>query len=123
MGWLWLDFLMSPWFVLPWFGFGLIVALWLIYDQYRVNTQVMAPLKIGWIILAPFFSMLLLLILYLITCRPPEIQNVEDPQEQAKVHHEYVQHPFKRTIGAVIHCVAGDGLGIMTAMVLSRIWA
>jgi hypothetical protein len=121
MEWQWLSFLMSPWFVLPWFGFGLAVAVWLLHDQYWVNTQVMPPLKVGWIILAPFFSMLLLL-LYLFTCRPPCIQEVKDPQRQQQVHHEYVEHPFKGTFGAVIHCVAGDGLGIMTAMVLSRIW-
>lgn len=32
-----LGFLESPWFVIPWYGFGLWVAIWLIYDQNWVN--------------------------------------------------------------------------------------
>lgn len=29
---------------------------------------------------------------------------------------------WRKATGAAIHCVAGDGLGIFTAMALSRIW-
>ena len=37
-----------------------------------------------------------------------------------RVHAEYEKNTFRRVNGAVIHCVAGDGLGIMTAMVIAR---
>jgi hypothetical protein len=44
------------------------------------------------------------------------------PQGEAKMeaHRAYEKSEWRRVDGAVIHCVAGDGLGIMTAMVIAR---
>jgi hypothetical protein len=39
----------------------------------------------------------------------------------ARAHHAYVDHTFKKVTGSVIHCVAGDGLGIIFAMVVLRL--
>ena len=37
-------------------------------------------------------------------------------------HNAYVRaNWFRQTTGADIHCVGGDGLGIITAMILARI--
>lgn len=116
----WLAFLAEPWFVIPWYGFGLASALWVLYDVYRVNTEVNEALKWAWPIIVLFFSVIGLA-LYLWTCRPGNIGDVPE-DEKADVHHDYVSKSFRKVTGSVIHCVGGDGLGIMTAMVVARLW-
>jgi hypothetical protein len=112
------SFLVSNVFVLTWFISGLLLALWVIYDVLYVNTAVSTPLKIGWPIIMSFFSVLGLL-LYIITCRAPRTAhlNVEDKE---KAHHNYVATTFDSVTGSVVHCVAGDALGIVIAMSISR---
>ena len=85
------------------------------YDEYRVNTAVNAALKWAWPIIVFFFSVIGLW-LYIRTCRPPEIGKIEEPEKKKKVHHEYVDTQVRKVTGSVIHCVGGDGLGIITAM-------
>lgn len=114
-----LYFLGEPWFVIPWYAIGLLGALWVVYDSYRVNRHVTPALKWAWPIIVLFFSVVGIA-LYFWTCRPPGIGQVEGEQ-QKKEHHEFVSTPFKKVTGSVIHCVGGDGLGIMTAMVISRL--
>ena len=114
-----LAFLAEPAFVIVWYGFGLIAAAWTLYDSLMVNTNVQPPLKAAWPIIITFFSVVGL-ILYLATCRPPGIANKRG-EEAKKVHHKFVSEKWKRVVGSVIHCVGGDGLGIMTAMVITRL--
>ena len=115
-----LAFLQNPIFVGVWYGFGLLAAMWVVYDEFVVNTNVMPALKVGWPIIVTFFSVLGLA-LYLTTCRPPGITPLSGREAKA-AHHAYVSATWKRVTGAVIHCVGGDGLGVMTAMVLARHW-
>jgi len=114
-----LLFLTSPVFIVPWYGFGLVAALWVLFDVVTANKHVNEALKIGWPIIITFFSVIGLL-LYLWTCRPPGIIH-KHGQEASDYHHEYVKVKWKRIMGSVIHCVAGDGLGIITAMVVARL--
>jgi hypothetical protein len=101
----------------------LILATWVIYDLFYVNTSVNKSLKAGWPIIFIFFSVIGLL-LYLLTCRPNGMSfvkpNVKKKVSDEKYHHRYVASTFSKVTGSVIHCVAGDGLGIMTAMVIGR---
>ena len=113
-----LDFLTSNSFVVTWYLIGLVGTLVVAYDVLKLNTEVNKSLKAGWIIIIIFFSILGLL-LYKVTCRPPNIGNYKN-DEKKKIHHIYVNKKWKKVFGSVIHCVAGDGLGIMTAMVISR---
>ena len=113
------DFLKTGTFVLSWYVSGFILALWVVHDVLYVNTSVSKPLKVGWPIIVFFFSIIGLL-LYLFTCRAPGIANLKGDKEK-KVHHNYVTPVFNKVTGSVIHCVAGDGLGIMTAMVIGRV--
>lgn len=115
----WLAFLAEPWFVIPWYGIGALGAVWVLYDVYRVNTEVNEALKWAWPIIVLFFSVIGLL-LYWWTCRPGNIGSVPDDQKE-DVHHRYVDKAFRKVTGSVIHCVGGDGLGIMTAMVVARL--
>lgn len=113
-----LSFLCNPYFVVPWYVVGILGALWIIYDEYNVNVHVQPALKWAWPIIAVFFSVFGVA-LYWWTCRPSRIEDTPR-QEQEHVHHEYVDTMFRRVTGAVIHCVAGDGAGIVTAMVIAR---
>lgn len=113
------PFLQESWFVIPWYSFGILAAIWVTYDEFKVNTQVNPSLKYGWPIIVIFFSVAGL-VLYLVTCRPPNIAG-KTGEEEKEHHHRYVSPMWKKVTGSVIHCVAGDGLGIMTAMVISRI--
>lgn len=114
-----LSFLTEPWFVIPWYGIGLLGALWVLQDEYRLNTQVQPALKWAWPIIVLFFSAIGIA-LYLWTCRPAGIGDKHGDEKQ-KAHHAYVESTFRKVTGAVIHCVGGDGLGIMTAMIIARI--
>lgn len=113
-----LTFLTSPVFVIPWYGFGIFAAGWVLLDVLTANKNVNEALKIGWPIIIVFFS-IIGLILYLWTCRAPGIidRNGEDAKSY---HHKFVNPEWKKVTGSVIHCVAGDGLGIVTAMVVAR---
>lgn len=114
-----LYFLSKAWFVIPWFCVGIAGAVWVMYDTLMVNTNVNSPLKAGWPIIIFFFS-IIGVALYLITCRPPSIGRKRGEEAQ-KAHHAFVESMFKKVTGAAIHCVAGDGLGIVTAMVIARL--
>ena len=114
-----LSFLTSPVFVVPWYGFGLVAAAVVFFDSVTANKNVNQALKIGWVIIVTFFSIVGLM-LYLWTCRPPGI-NTKSGQEAQEYHHKFVSPQWKKVTGSVIHCVAGDGLGIMTAMVVARL--
>ena len=118
-----LNFLTNGPFVVSWYVSGLILAIWVIYDLFYVNTSVIKSLKAGWPIIFIFFSVVALFV-YLLTCRPKGMPFVR-PKVNKKIfdeksHHRYVSDTFSKVTGSVIHCVAGDGLGIMTAMVIGR---
>jgi hypothetical protein len=114
-----LSFLTSPVFVVPWYGFGIAAAIFVFFDETTANKHVNEALKIGWPILIFFFSVIGLY-LYLVSCRPPGI--IHHMGEQAReIHHAFVTVKWKKVLGSAIHCVAGDGLGIVTAMAVARL--
>ena len=115
-----LAFLADPWFVVPWYIVGALCAAWMYRDLRTVNTPLKQAIKWGWPIIAFFFSVVGLG-LYFLTARAPGIQHASSEDEKKKLHAQYQSAMWRRVNGAVIHCVAGDGLGIMTAMVIARI--
>ena len=119
MSWGFLWFLGEPWFVVPWYAIGALGALWVLYDM-RVHNSVIKPaIGWGWLVIVFFFSVIGL-VLYFITARAPGIGKIDDSEEKQQRHNEYEQSSLRRVNGAVIHCVAGDGFGIMTGMVIAR---
>jgi hypothetical protein len=68
-----LPFLQEPEFVTTWYVFGIFAAIWVAWDEFKVNIHVNQALKYGWLIIVIFFSVIGLL-LYLITCRPPGVE-------------------------------------------------
>ncbi len=114
-----LYFLADPWFVVPWYAVGALGAWYVIYDLRNKNTVLKPAMKWAWPIIVFFFSVIGLA-LYWGTARAPGIGGKESQEEKKKLHHAYEQSMWRRVNGAVIHCVAGDGFGIMTAMVIAR---
>jgi hypothetical protein len=114
-----LSFLANPWFVVSWYAFGIAATAWVIRDLLKVNVNMPTALKWGWPILTFFFSVIGLA-LYRWTARPPRIAD-KPGEENEQAFHEFSKQPFRKVTGSVIHCVAGDGLGIVTAMVIARL--
>jgi hypothetical protein len=119
MDWGFLWFLSEPWFVIPWYVIGGFGAVYVIYDETKVNTPLKTAIKWAWPIIILFFSVIGLA-LYFGTARAPGIGKKNSKNEKKQLHHTYEQNLARRVNGAVIHCVAGDGLGIMTGMVIAR---
>lgn len=109
----------EPSFVIPWYVFGLIAGAWVAMDLRRVNTPLKTAMKWAWPIIVLFFSVIGLA-LYFLTARAPGIAQAHDAESKHRLHDDYERSMLRRVNGAVIHCVAGDGLGIMTAMVIAR---
>jgi len=112
--------LAQPAFVIAWYVVGAISAAWIAYDVAVVNTPVPTALKWAWPILAFFFS-IIGLALYLATSRPSGIARLPAAQRKPRFE-EYADSIVRKVAGSVNHCVGGDGLGIVTAMVLARLW-
>jgi hypothetical protein len=119
MSWAFLSFLGEPWFVISWYAIGLAGVWFLVYDLHNHNTVLKPAMKWAWPIIVFFFSVIGLA-LYFLTARAPGIGRIADEQEKQQAHDRYEMNMWRRVNGAVIHCVAGDGAGIMTAMVIAR---
>jgi hypothetical protein len=119
VGFQFLRFLADPAFVLPWYGFGIAAAAWVLYDTFTANRHVSPALKAAWPIIVVFFSVIGLA-LYLASCRPPGIGSKQG-EDAKKAHSAFVSARWKKGVGSDIHCVGGDGLGIMSAMVVTRL--
>ncbi|MGV8892355.1 MAG: DUF4396 domain-containing protein [Burkholderiaceae bacterium] len=118
------QFLAQPAFVIPWYVFGAVAGIWVLYDTFTANRDVGPALKAAWPIIMLFFSVIGVA-LYIASCRPRHIGSIREREgdEAAKrVHHEFVTHTWKKVVGSDIHCVGGDGLGIMSAMVITRVF-
>jgi Domain of unknown function (DUF4396) len=118
-----LRFLAQPVFVIPWYCAGAIAAVWVLSDTFTANRHVTPALKAAWPVIVLFFSVLGLA-LYVWSCRPKRIGSIQKRagDEQAeRVHREFTADTWKKVVGSDIHCVGGDGLGIMSAMVVTRL--
>lgn len=118
-----LGFLAQPVFVIPWYGLGAIGAVWVLYDTLTANRNVTPALKAAWPVIVVFFSVIGLA-LYILSCRPAHIRAIQtrSGEEAKRVHHAFVADTWKRVVGSDIHCVGGDGLGIVSAMVVTRLF-
>jgi hypothetical protein len=114
-----LSFLANPWFVVSWYAFGILATTWVVVDLTRNNVNMPTALKWGWPIITFFFSVIGLA-LYWWTGRPPQIGEKQG-EENSRAFHEFARSPFRKVTGSVIHCVAGDGLGIVSAMIIARL--
>ncbi|MCF6523947.1 DUF4396 domain-containing protein [Streptomyces sp. JJ36] len=118
----WLAFLAEPWFVLPFYAVGFFGAVWVTWDAYHTNTPLKPAMRWAWPVIVFFFGPVGLA-LYLFTARAPGIGAADGEEEKQQRHNDYVlPNWFRRTTGSVIHCVGGDGVGIVTAMIMARVF-
>ena len=110
-----LTFMAEPAFAIPWFAVAVLGAAWMIYDAKTANSALNPPLKAAWPIIIIFFSALGIL-LYLVTSRPTDIARFQG-EEKMKRFTEFSKPRWRKVVASAIHCVGGDGLGIMTAMI------
>jgi hypothetical protein len=93
-------------------GMGLVAALGY---ELELSLLLKPAMRCAWPIIV-FFVSVIGISLYLATARPPGIGRINGNDEKQNALDQYEQSSWRRVNGAVIHCVAGDGLGIMTAM-------
>jgi hypothetical protein len=115
-----LAFLAEPWFVVPWYLVGAAGAIWVVRDTHTANPGVGAAVAWAWPIIVFFFSVIGLA-LYRLASRPGGIDRVDGEDAKSEAFSSYVRPRFRKVTGSVIHCVGGDGLGIVTAMAFARI--
>jgi hypothetical protein len=108
MGWNALTFLAEPAFVIPWYVLGLIGAVLVIADIKALKTPPEAAMRWAWPIVTFFFAPVGLL-LYVSLAR--NSRSGVDVEQGVS---------FRSVNASVIHCVAGDGLGIVSAMIVAR---
>ncbi len=113
-------FLADPWFVVPWYTIGILGAAWMTYDMLVVNKGINQPLKAAWPVLTLFLSVVAIA-LYWIAGRPRRVTEADSDEEKKEAFSQYVANDFSKTMGSLSHCVGGDGLGIITAMVGARL--
>ncbi|MBN9560555.1 MAG: DUF4396 domain-containing protein [Alphaproteobacteria bacterium] len=111
----------EPWFAIPWYAIGVIGAAWVVYDANTANSTLNPPLKVAWPIIVIFFSVAGIA-LYLVTSRPPGIGQVQGRMEKMRRFTEFSKPRWRKVVASATHCVGGDGLGIMTAMLGARLW-
>lgn len=115
-----LQLLSEGWFVGPWYLVGVVGAAWVAFDVAKTNTALKPAMKWAWPLIVLFLAPLGLL-LYVVTARAPGVGGLRTHEEKRRAHDAYEQNQLRRVVGAVIHCVAGDGLGVISAMVLARV--
>lgn len=93
---------------------------WVIYDSHTANSALNPPLKACWPILIFFFSVIGLAI-YLAASRPPDIGRHHGRVDKMRRFTEFSRPRWRKVIASAAHCVGGDGLGIMTAMLAARL--
>src|SRR5680860_34587 len=97
-----IDGIMLLWFILT--------ALSVLFVVIDIRTTPASPvLKWGFILLVAYtgvFGMFL----YILGCREP----------LRGTHEQYVAVRWRQVLGSTMHCVAGDGVGILVGAVLAR---
>src|SRR5215475_3915864 len=97
-----LDGVMLLWFVLA------AAALLFVALDIRTTPE-SAVLKWGFVLLTAYTGVVGAF-LYVLGCREP----------LPGLHERYVATRWRQTLGSTMHCVAGDGVGILAGAVLSR---
>jgi len=116
-----LQWMADAHFAIAWYAVSAISVLLVIYDSQTANSALNPPLKVAWPIIIFFFS-IVGVALYLATSRPFDIATYRDRHAKMRRFTQYSKPVWRKIIASATHCVGGDGLGIMTAMVLARVW-
>ncbi|MHB1681896.1 MAG: DUF4396 domain-containing protein [Bacilli bacterium] len=86
-----------------WLVSSVICTIWLAYELRR-QPAIMKMMKVAWLLITLYLGVVGLW-LYVASCREPE----------PGTHDAFVAPMWKQAVGSVMHCVAGDALGIVAA--------
>jgi hypothetical protein len=100
-----LDGVMLLWFLLA--------AAAVIFVAIDIRATPESPVLKGGFILLTAYTGVVGAFLYVLGCREP----------LRGLHEQYVAARWRQTLGSTMHCVAGDGVGILAGAVLSTIFA
>jgi hypothetical protein len=99
-----LDGVMLLWFVLA--------ALAVLFVAVDIRTTPESPVMKWGFVLVTAYTGAIGAFLYLLGCREP----------LPGTHEQYVAAQWRQTLGSTMHCVAGDGIGILAGAVLARVF-
>lgn len=88
--------------VAAWLILSVLSALWVAYDVISGQPAIIKIMKLAWVLIALYLGVIGL-ILYITSCREPS----------PGTHSEFVSPMWKQAVGSTVHCVAGDGIGII----------
>ena len=83
-------------------GISLLCALWVAYDTATGQPAIIPIMKVAWVLITLYLGVVGL-ILYLTSCREPA----------PGTHSQFVAPMWKQAVGSTVHCIAGDGIGIV----------
>jgi hypothetical protein len=106
MAWNALVFLTEPAFVIPWYVLGVIGAFLVSADIKTRGGAAKPAMRLAWPIIVFFFSVLGLAVY-------AAFGRTQRERTEPGIS-------FRKLNASVIHCVAGDGVGIITAMLFAR---
>ena len=84
-------------------------AIWLLVDL-RNQPEIMPMMKVAWTLITLYLGVIGFA-LYVTSCRDPK----------PGTHDEFIAPIWKQATGSVIHCVAGDALGIVAAAIITSL--
>src|SRR5262249_60268082 len=99
-----LDGWMVPWFVRP--------AAAVLFVAVDIPTPPGSPVVKWGLVLLSAYTGVIGAFLYVLDCREP----------LPGLHERYVAARWRQTLGSTMHCVAGDGVGILAGAVLSSVF-
>jgi hypothetical protein len=99
-----LDGVMLLWFVLA--------AIALLFVAIDIRTTPESPVLKWGFVLVTAYTGVVGAFLYVLGCREP----------LPGLHEQYVAARWRQTLGSTMHCVAGDGVGILAGAVLARVF-
>jgi Domain of unknown function (DUF4396) len=99
-----LDGVMLLWFVLA--------AIALLFVAIDIRTTPESPVLKWGFVLVTAYTGVVGAFLYVLGCREP----------LPGLHEQYVAARWRQTLGSTMHCVAGDGVGILAGAVLAHVF-
>jgi Domain of unknown function (DUF4396) len=94
--------------ILLWFILTGLAVVFMVFDQ--PTTPASPVLKWGFLLIS-IFTGPIGVFLYVLGCREP----------LSGLHEKYVQVPWRQVLGSTIHCVAGDGVGILAGAMIGEV--
>src|ERR1700758_3045851 len=90
----------------------LLAAIALLFVAIDIRTTPESPVLKWGFVLVTAYTGVIGAFLYVLGCREP----------LAGSHEQYVAAQWRQTLGSTMHCVAGDGVGILAGAVLARVF-